>query len=406
MKQEWKPEEIRQTAEEIRAAIMPKSITPEMVGGTLLALTNAVGEVVETLGEIPREHVKVRVRGYDGHGAVSGAGATVWLDVFACGGFPCVAIPRQELTADEKGTVEFDVPHGFKYAVSSHIGGLGASFQLVFDAAAEARNVNLWNFPVGVWALGHTDVALYADEDAGRPEDIYRAIPFITDRFSDDPSGNYEDVVGWDINEEEGECSEGSWYVGILVSTADTSFAIGQYKSKSGESMPWCRSRAYDTLIPLMDYYAIDRNDGTWNWNESVEKARMDMDGHMNTVKILAYDPSHTAAAWCADSESDYDERRFLPSAGQLLIMALNASAINALMQQAIDDLGWNGFDLLPYKNEKDQWVCPSGDSWWWSSSVLDKICSWVAYYNGYIYTNYSGNTNDVRAVSAFHFEY
>ena len=33
---------------------MPKSITPEMVGGTLAGLTEAVAEVVETLGEIPR----------------------------------------------------------------------------------------------------------------------------------------------------------------------------------------------------------------------------------------------------------------------------------------------------------------------------------------------------------------
>lgn len=31
MKQDWKPEELRATAAEIRGAVMPKSITPEMV---------------------------------------------------------------------------------------------------------------------------------------------------------------------------------------------------------------------------------------------------------------------------------------------------------------------------------------------------------------------------------------
>ena len=62
--------------------------------------------------------------------------------------FEDTAMPRQELTADADGVVEFDVPHGFKYAVSSHIDGLGASFQLVFDAVAEQRDVRLWNFPV------------------------------------------------------------------------------------------------------------------------------------------------------------------------------------------------------------------------------------------------------------------
>ena len=45
MKQEWKPDELRATAAEIREAVMPKSITPEMVGGTLAGLTEAVAEV-------------------------------------------------------------------------------------------------------------------------------------------------------------------------------------------------------------------------------------------------------------------------------------------------------------------------------------------------------------------------
>lgn len=412
MKEEWKPDALRETAEEIRSAVMPKSITPEMVGGTLLALTNAVGEVVETLGEIPREHVKVTVRGYDGTGGVSGASATVWLDMFAVGGFPTHAVPRQELTTDENGVVEFDVPLGYKYAVSSHIDGLGASFQLVFDAVAETRTVNLWNFPVGVWALGHTDVALYADEDAGREYDRYRAIPFITESFTDDIEGDYGlEVMEWDIDSEAGECSEGGWYIGILVSTVDTTFAIGT-NNLSDKSMEWCDSRDRNTLFPLLDY-AVEKRAYDIDWETATEKARQDMDGNMNTAKILAFSPTHTAARWAAGSPSDYDEQRFLPSAGQLYIMWLNRTAINTLAQQTIDVLGWDNYYLLPYQGNKGGWILPNKDAngnsrneYWWSSSVVDSLCSWVVDYNGYININNRNLTNDVRAVSAFHFEY
>ena len=84
--------------------------------------------------------MRVEVTAYDGQKQSQCRRATVRLDVFAVGGFPCTAMPRQELTADADGVVEFDVPHGFKYAVSSHMDGLGASFQLVFDAVAEQRD--------------------------------------------------------------------------------------------------------------------------------------------------------------------------------------------------------------------------------------------------------------------------
>lgn len=396
MKKEWKPEELRQTSEEIRAAVMPKSITPEMVGGTLLALTEAVGEVVETLGEIPREHVRVTVRGYDGQGAVSGAGATVWLDVFACGGFPSVAIPRQELTANDKGEVEFDVPHGFKYALFSQVEGLGASFQLVFDAVSEKRNVNLWNFPVGIWALGHTDLANYGET---WEDERYMAIPFITDEFMDEVP---EEVYLWAQDEEQYPDNEGWWYIGILVSTAETSFAIGQNKSKADDTMVWCDSRDRGTLIPLMAY-DVEKRGEPWDYEATQERARMDFDGNMNTAKILAFSPTHTAARWCAASDSDYDEQRYLPSAGQLYIMWMNRRAINALMQQAMDDLGWDGFDLLPDDQARPGQYDHS--EWWWSSTVLDILCSWVVDYHGYIYDD-SDRNRPVRAVSAFHFEY
>ncbi len=400
MKQDWKPDELRATSEEIREAVMPKSITPEMVGGTLVGLVDAVGEIVETLGEIPREHVRVTVGAYDGQSKISAEGATVRLDVFAVGGFPCMAMPRRELTADADGVVEFDVPHGFKYAVSSHIDGLGASFQLVFDAVAGQRDINLWNFPVGVWALGHTDLAHYSE--AGTWEDeYYSAIPFITSERLDEVP---EEVYLWAQDTDKYPGNEGCWYIGVLVSTAETTFAIGR-NNLSDNTMEWCDSRDRNTLLPLMDYH-IQKRSAPYDWDAAAEQARADMDGNMNTAKILGFSPTHTAARWAASSPSDYDEQRFLPSAGQLYIMWLNRTAINAIIQQYMD-AGEDGYNLLPYQNDKGEWQRPNGHyENWWSSSVFDSLCSWVVTYDGRIYYYYRDYLYAVRAVSAFHFEY
>ena len=43
---------------------------------------------------------------------------------------------------------------------------------------------------------------------------------------------------------------------------------------------------------------------------------------------------------------------------------------------------------------------------YWWSSSVYGSLCSWVVYYDGLVNYLTRNLTNDVRAVSAFHFEY
>ena len=42
-KEDYTPEELRETAEAIRSATLPKSITPEMVGGTLLGILSLLG---------------------------------------------------------------------------------------------------------------------------------------------------------------------------------------------------------------------------------------------------------------------------------------------------------------------------------------------------------------------------
>lgn len=393
MKNEWKPEELRATSEEIRGAVMPKTITPEMVGGTLLGVVNALGEVVEVLGEIPREHVTVKVRGYDGTGAVSGAGATVWLDVFHTKGYPCVSLPRQELTADENGVVEFDVPHGFKYAVFSQIAGLGASFQIIGIAANTRRKIELWNMPIGVMAFGYSDICLETDDDS-----IYREVPFVTNSVSDDSSLFQQDAE-WDINTDKGEYSDGYDLLGVLVSTADTTFAITP-NSMSEEQMPWCKSRDFGTLVANIN--PINNKDTGETWEECQNRARNDYDGNMNTAKILDFCHEPTAALFCGASDYLYTEQRFLPSAGQLGIMQLNNKQINAVMTALNNARGDTAYKLLPYTNDKGQWQNPNGHwEYWWSSTIYDEYCSWVVNYNGNINNN-RNNTNDVRAVSEF----
>lgn len=398
MKKEWKPEELRATSEEIRGAVMPKTITPEMVGGTLAGLTDALGEVVEVLGEIPREHVKVIVKATDGEQVVSAAGATVWLDIFNTPGFPATTIPRQELTCNDTGEVEFDVPHGFSYALFSQVAGLGASFQFVYHSAVESRVIRLFNLPIGI--LQCWQVA-YANDDAGTYE--YRPIPLHTATDDIGADGNPELWL------EEGEYTDDILNIAaVFVSTAETSFAI-EPENLSPEQMRWSSGAFFGDCVPTLPQYGCSQElqGDAWDegWQAGYDKAVVDFDGNMNTAKLLAVDNGDNAARWCR-SRGTYNSCCFLPSCGQLKIMQENRTAINAMMI-AMNDLWDCGFQLLPYTNDKGQWQNPNGHyEYWWSSTAFNEYCTWVVNINGYIYYYYRDYTNDVRAVSAFHFEY
>ncbi|MGN0207081.1 MAG: hypothetical protein ACI4BC_07545, partial [Muribaculaceae bacterium] len=205
---------------------------------------------------------------------------------------------------------------------------------------------------------------------------------------------------GWDVDPEKEEYMDDWFYYGILVSTADTSFVIGK-SSKSEERIAWSSNRDYGTLIPGIP--AIN-NDGTEEtWEDLQNRARADMDGNMNTAKILDYAHNPTAANYCADYIGFVDEQRWLPSAGQAYLMYLNNTAINALMTEYNTANGSTDFVLLPAKKANGGW---DKYEYWWTSTIYNNYCSWVVLYSGYIYDYNSYNTNDVRAVSAFHFEY
>lgn len=407
MKQDWKPEELRATAAEIRGAVMPKSITPEMVGGMLAGLTEAVAEVVETLGEIPREHVRVRVNTLDSEGLTAcSTDATVYVDIFTTKGYPAVNMPRKEIKVNGDGIAEFDVPHGFQFAVYAKHPGLSASFQWVHTAAIGERPIIvLWCVPVGVWWFG----AIFhgtEDEDMDWGDELYRPVPYLFDHFTDDwdeiearvtpdlrPSENFMDYYNY----------------GIMVATADTCFVIAP-NSFSVERMAWSNSRAYGMYIPGMEHINHHTEAGKWqgDYAEAQNRARADMDGNMNTAKILRAVNGALAAEWVGSVVYDYSENRWLPSAGQVYLIWLNRTAINRLMQEAMNsDAETWAYALLPYQNDKGQWQNPNGHyEYWWTSTVFDDSCSWVVNYDGNIGGNRRGRTNDVRAVSAFHFEY
>ena len=121
MKKNFDTSALRKTAADIQGAVVPKSVTADMVGGLFSALVEAQGEVIEALGALEREVVTVKVNGYDGEQRVSAAGAKVYVDIFSIGSVPTVALPRQELTANEEGIVTFEVFKGYQYAVFSKL---------------------------------------------------------------------------------------------------------------------------------------------------------------------------------------------------------------------------------------------------------------------------------------------
>lgn len=399
MKEEWKPEELRATSEEIRGAVMPKSITPEMVGGTLLGAVNALGEVVEVLGEIPREHVRVRVNTLDGDGHTAhSTEATVYVDIFTTKGYPAVNLPRQEIKVNAEGIAEFDVPHGFQFAVMAKQPGLSASFQWVHTAAITERPIIvLWCVPIGVWWMG----AIFhgSEEEMDWGDEAYRPIPFLFDHFTDDWD-EIEERANIDLRPDENVMDYYNY--GIMVATADTCFVIAG-NSKSEERMAWCNSRAYGMYIPGMEHINNHTEAGRYMgiFEEAQERARADMDGNMNTAKILSAVSGATAAEWVGSVVYDYSENRWLPSGGQASLMQLNNVAINKLMEEA-NAHEW-AYVLLPYKKANGSW---DHSEYWWTSTIFDDSCSWVVDGNGNVNVDNGDGTNDVRAVSAFHFEY
>ena len=370
MKSNFNTAELLQTAENIKNAVASGVITADMVGGLFSALVEAQGEVIEALGALEREVVTVKVNGYDGNGRVSAAGAKVYVDIFSIGSVPTVALPRQELTANEEGVVTFEVFKGYQYAVFSKIERLSASFQLTFEACQDTRSVELWNFPLGVYMLGY---AIYYNED----DETMRNVAYISGRYVD----AYEDPKAmWDARDN--ESLEDAYFQAILVATEDTAFAIVSKRAEA--TLTWAANRYYGKLVPNLPAFGLISED----WEAAVELARNDFDGNLNTAKIQAFCKSAAAVDFCTDTDALYTEQRFLPSAGQLFLIYINRTAINSLISAA----NANGYEFESIDT-----------NYYWSSSQYDEFCAWgVDMDNGSTNLSLKYYTNYVRAVSAF----
>ena len=371
MKKNFDTSALRKTAADIQGAVVPKSITADMVGGLFSALVEAQGEVIEALGALEREVVTVKVNGYDGEQRVSAAGAKVYVDIFSIGSVPTVALPRQELTANEEGIVTFEVFKGYQYAVFSKIEGLSASFQLTFEACQDTRSVELWNFPLGVYLLGY---ATYYNED----DETMRNVAYVSGKYVD----AYEDPKAmWDARDN--ESLEDAYFQAILVATEDTAFAIASKRAET--TLTWAANRYYGKLVPTLPAFGLIESE---DWEAAMELARNDFDGNLNTAKIQAFCHSAAAAEFCTDTDALYTEQRFLPSAGQLYLIYINRTVINNLISTA---------------NANDYEFEPIDTNYYWSSSQYDEFCAWyVNMGSGSTRTNVKSDDNYVRAVSAF----
>lgn len=342
-------------------------------------------------------HVKVYVEPWDGTNLASAEGAIVFVDTFAIGGIPTLSYPRKEYIAGADGTVEFDVPIGCKFAVFSKLDGFGASAQLVYEATHEPREVWLQQFPVGVWSVFAACVARDDDEDYYETR-FFTFSHVVTDWESEEVSAKLND----------GEYCDDGAFMGIIVSTEETSFEMVDGGLSEG-GMAWCENKDFRNEFITLPGKWYDYDNGE-EFSAAQNRAMTDYDGNLNTSKILGHAPDAPAARWCANL--DPWRQVFLPSAGQLAIMQLNNVAINALMSEANEEWGAE-YKLLPYKNSSNKWQYPnkteSGNGryeYWWSSTRSTFGCSWVVGYHGYIRNYDTYRTNDVRAVSAFHFEY
>lgn len=309
-----------------------ETLTPDASGAV-----NIVDYVKSIIGEIPVEHVTIKVKGDLGYRGGPIPGATVCLDIFNVKGFPAVSVPRQQLICNENGEAEFDVPHGFRYAVFSQSEGLGASFQLVFMATQESRSVNLYNFPVGVWAYGRVLVS-----NGDYTKDYY--VPYFSDDVGDG-EGSIHDTkfLEWAIDKTKGEYVDLIYSRGILVSTVGSSFVITR------------------------DYRNVNRSNGIsdmdWPFNVPTittynrESAITDLDGNENSFKLLDFCNEPRALHYIDRMDAIDSERKFLPSIGQLYLLKLNLSNIQAL-GGLMDEKRWLGdgyslsFNIFPKVDE------------------------------------------------------
>ena len=331
------------------------------------------------------ETVKVVVKGISGHDSsmarASMAGGTVEVELFD----PATAWCGKEthfIPAD--GVVELEIPYGMHYSVCSKKAGVGASFRICYVACqAYTRWIHLWNLPLGVWKFGRETI--YSDNLG---DYVGRVVPIIMD----DGTVSSDDYAGWDVgdgdvNDWEGlgvdpeEYSDDEYSdVGIVVSTADTSFIVAE-GAKSSSQLEWSEQGFGRTIPGLDELYLTNSKD----YNLGAEDAKADFSGNLNTAKIVNFLDDCPAAEFACKT-NDYNLQKYLPAAGELYVLYQNKSAYNGIQSDYSD-------------------VPAIDTSYYWSSSAYSPYNSWlVSMSNGDVGNRYRDNDSYVLAFSAFRY--
>lgn len=325
------------------------------------------------------EHVTVRIAGcvWDGDNSTNAYASVTGGKVVVEAWNPATAenVSTEEFTIPAPATgsnasvVEFDIKHGLHYQVHSEKTGLGASFRLVFTSSLENRTVYLWNCSTGVFKCQNS--WLYSDELDG----YLGVFPCIA------PTGE-ELTLDWAA--ENGENNDDGSAVGVLVSTASSSFLL-MPNDKSEDALMWSAMNYGRNVPALEEYYETANHD--------IEAARAlakaDFAGALNTDKILDA-LSDAPAAKFAVSNAEYNTLRYLPSAGELFLIYENKTAINAIVTE-LDGEGPAAID----------------NNYYWSSSAYDRLGAWgVGMRSGDVPNRDEDSTDLVVGLSAFHFYY
>ncbi len=337
--------------------------------------------VVDELGEkIPKEHVKVTCRFCDNETRGRSAGAYVYVDIFSTTGYPAVDI-KQKYKADSNGIVEFDVPCGLKYAIYSKFEGLSASFQWVYLACNETRNVDLWNLKIGIGWL----VSLLFSSYPGGEYTSYA--PVILNHYSDysdgvdeiHAAGNALDNVGI---QEQWEYNEYYCDMGPVIATEDTCFVI---PIANDITTPLCiaKNAGFDGDIGPLITGAEFREDIEWR-----DFIASDINGNLNTEKIINFYRNSPAAETVRGEKSDILTQSFIPAYVQALLIAQNYKALNAIFEEA-NAMG-EDFDLIP--DVEANKANTTLETWWTSTPYFGNFAT--IYLNSKI--NQSSNRIDV----------
>lgn len=314
--------------------------------------------VVDELGEkIPKEHVKVTCRFCDNQFRGCSNGAVVYVEIFNNNGYPIMSM-HQKIIADVNGQVEFDVPYGFKYSIYSRYNQMSASFQFVYTAFKETREIELWNLKIGVgWLVS----MIFTHYESG----TYNSYaPVVLSHYSEygEADDELSDADYYLTDTDDHEVWNGEYYdKGVVIATEDTCFVIPTIPAINKISLYSGAGFVPDIPLLINPYDRVADED---NWYDFITS---DISGNVNTEKIFSHCRNSPAAEKVRCDFSYVVCQVFIPSYCQALLIAENYKALNSIFEEA-NEYG-EEFVLIP-----DYELNKNGNTMeqWWTSTPYD----------------------------------